>query len=239
MNKQQTARLKRHRKVANVLNDHPTDVQAVPAFAEAAQDFQGRLALVSGVPGRRSTKGATEQKGRLREQLEARLLKTANALYLFYRKQNDLEAARSLYRKPSEYTRLDALALSKAATDLSAVATARTADLAPYNLDAAAVQALATDAQAYDASIDKPKTSAEAGKVVTATTAQLLTDLDRYLKDEFYSATQLLADSHPLLFALLREATRVDDAGVRKPGKNKGKGKGNNKPQDPTPPPAA
>lgn len=211
----QTARLKRHRKVADVLNSYPDDVQAVPAFADIAQELQARLALVGGIPARRTSKGATEQKSQLRDHLEARLLKAANALYLLYRKEGDLEAARTLYRKASEYTRLNALALARVAADLSAATAARTKYLAPYNLDAAAVQALATAAQAYNESIDRPKTSIEASKATTATT-QLLQDLDRYLKDDFYSAAmQLLPDSHPQLFALLQEAIRVDNAGSR------------------------
>lgn len=216
MNKQQTARLKRHRKVADVLNAHPDDVQTVPAFAEVAQELQARLTLVNDIPARRTSKGATEQKGQLRDQLETRLLKAANALYLLYRKEDNLEAARTLYRKASEYTRLDALALARVADGLSTAAASRAGDLVAYNLDTAAVAALATAAQAYNESIDKPKTSIEAGKVATITTAQLLQDLDRYLKDDFYSAMQLLPDSHPQLFALLQEAIRVDDAGSRK-----------------------
>lgn len=216
MNKQQTARLKRHRKVAEVLDAYPAQVQAVPAFAEIGQQFQDRLALVSGIPARRTSKGATEQKGQLREQLETRLVKAANALYLLYRKDNDLEAARTLYRKPSEYARLDSLALARTAQDLSRIATSRTPDLDHYGLDTAAVQALAAATEAYDTSIDRPKASIEAGKVTTATTTQLLQDLDRFLKDDFYSGMQLLPDAQPQLYALLQEAMRIDDAGSRK-----------------------
>ena len=229
MNKRQTARLKRHRKVSEVLDGYPIDVQAVPAFAGIAQEFQDQLARVSGVPARRTAKGSTEQKGLLRSSLEAKLLKASNALYLLYRKEQNLEAARTLYRKPSEYDRLGDLALAKVGTEVSAIVSARAADLAAYNINAAAVQALAADAKAYDSSIDKPKTVVEKGKVTTATTAQLLRELNRYLKDEFYSGVELLIDSHPLLYALLQEAMRVDDAGSRK------RKPGPDKPTGPTP----
>ncbi|GAA4391427.1 hypothetical protein [Hymenobacter koreensis] len=48
--------------------------------------------------------------------------------------------------------------------------------------------------------------------MVTTATGQLIQDLNRYLRDDFRPATELLADSHPLLYARLREAMRVDDA---------------------------
>ncbi|MBC6700413.1 hypothetical protein [Hymenobacter sp. BT190] len=36
--------------------------------------------------------------------------------------------------------------------------------------------------------------------------------MNRHLKDDFKPATELLVDTHPLLYARLREAMRVDDA---------------------------
>lgn len=211
MNRQQVARLKRHRKVADVLAEYPTDVQTVPAFAEVAREYAERLERLSGVPARRTSKGATEHKGDLREKLEAGLLKLSNALYLLYRKQGDLEAARTMPRKSSEYSRLDELELARVAQGISKAGIAQAADLTSYNLKDTGLQELATTAQTFRDNIARPKTAIEAGKLTTATVSQLLQDLDRYLKDDFHSAAELLADTHPLLYGRLREAMRIDD----------------------------
>lgn len=115
-------------------------------------------------------------------------MKAANALYLLYKKEGNLEAARTLLRNRSEYRNLSALLFNEQAQAVSRAAIQRAADLGRYNLDAAAVQQLAAAAQAYDQSIDKPKTATEAGKVTTAATTQLIQDLNRYLKDDFRPA---------------------------------------------------
>ncbi|MBD2713674.1 hypothetical protein KBK19_01355 [Microvirga sp. STR05] len=212
MDRKQAAQVLRHRKVVEVLDEYPQEVQAVAAFKEAADGFREKLDLVSGVGPRRKSGGATEQKGLNRDELTAGLVKAANALYLLYKKEGNLEAARTLLRNRSEYRNLSALLFNEQAQAVSKAATQRVSSLKDYNLDATAVQKLSAGAQTYDASIDKPKTATEAGKVTTAATTQLIQDLNRYLKDDFKPATELLVDTHPLLYARLREAMRVDDA---------------------------
>ncbi|SHJ36984.1 hypothetical protein SAMN02745146_2943 [Hymenobacter daecheongensis DSM 21074] len=212
MDRKQAAQVLRHRKVAEVLDLYPQETEAVAAFAEVAEEFRQKLALVAGLSPRRKSEGATEQKGLHRDALTAGLVKAANALYLLYKKEKNLEAARTLPRTRSDYRNLSALLFNEQAAAVSKAATQRVASLKSYNLSPDAVQQLATAAQTYNDSIDKPKTATEAGKVTTAATAQLIQDLNRYLKDDFRSATELLTDTHPLLYARLREAMRVDDA---------------------------
>lgn len=212
MDRKQAAQVLRHRKVVEVLDEYPQEVQAVAAFAEVAEELRQKLALVTGISPRRTSEGATEQKGQHRDELTTALVKTANALYLLYKKEGNLEAARTLLLTRSDYRGLSTLLFNAQAEAVSQAATQRAADLGRYNLSPAAVQQLAAAAQAYDQSIDRPKTTTEAGKVTTAATAQLVQDLNRFLKDDFRPATELLADTHPLLYARLREAMRVDDA---------------------------
>ncbi len=244
MNRKQAAQVLRHRKVVDVLDEYPQQAQAVAAFAEVADELRQKLVLVAGVGPRRKSEGATEQKGLNRDTLVAGLVKAANALYLLYKKEGNLESARTLPLTRSEYRNPSALLVTEQAAAISKAATQRAADLVRYNLDAAAVQQLATDAQTYDASIDKPKTTTEAGKVTTTTIGQLVQALNRYLKDDFRPATELLVDTHPLLYARLREAMRIDDASygrsaaakARKAAKQAAK---NAKPGDDITPPAA
>lgn len=217
MNRKQTARMLRYRKLVAVLDDFPTETQAVPAFADAAAGLRERVALVGRLPKRLKSKGATESKATNRQALTAQLVKAANALYLLYRKENKLDAALSLPLTRSEFNRLEALEFVKEADTIVDAVNLRAADLAArYNLPADAVQALQTEATAYDESIGKPKNVIEGGKVLTSTTAQLLTELNRFRQDEFKRAVELLVDSHPLFYARLQEAMRVDDAGSRK-----------------------
>ncbi|MCA8832377.1 hypothetical protein [Hymenobacter pini] len=212
MDRKQSAQVLRHRKVAEVLDEYPQQVQEVEAFAEVAEEFRQKLALVAGMAPRRKSEGATEQKSQHRDELTAALVKAANALYLLYRREGNLEAARTLPRTRSDFRNLAALEFAAQAGAVSWAATQRAADLIRYNLPAAAVQQLSDLAAAYDQSIDRPKTTTEAGKVTTATTAQLVQELNRFLQDDLRPATELLSDTHPLLYARLREAMRVDDA---------------------------
>ncbi|GAA4391433.1 hypothetical protein [Hymenobacter koreensis] len=134
MNRKQESQVLRHRKVVEVLDEYPQDAQAVAAFAEVAQGLRERLALVAGIGPRRQSEGATEQKGLHRDALTAGLVKAANALYLLYRKEGNLEAARTR----SEYRSLSALLFNGQATAVSKAANQRAADLQSYNLTPAA-----------------------------------------------------------------------------------------------------
>lgn len=46
----------------------------------------------------------------------------------------------------------------------------------------------------------------------------VFTDLGAFVTGDFRSAVELLVDEHPELYALLREAIRIDDTGSRKKG---------------------
>lgn len=55
MDRKQAAQVLRHRKVVEVLDEYPQDVQAVAAFKEADDGFREKLDLVSGVGPRRKS----------------------------------------------------------------------------------------------------------------------------------------------------------------------------------------
>ena len=122
MNKDQLARLQRHRKVQQVLADYASAVAAVPAFAKLAARYQAQLTLLDGAARKNgvTSEGATLAKSAAGTVLIGRLVKAANALYLLYKAEEpaNLAAADQLHRRSSEYTSMDDQALATEAADL-------------------------------------------------------------------------------------------------------------------------
>ena len=218
MNKDQFARLERHRKVKQKLADFKPAVDAVPAFAELAATYLANLTLLDGTAQKRpvTSQGATASNNTASAALTARLVKAANALWLLYRKEKNQEAAAKLIRRASDYDAMQDLAMATEALNVSAQLTARIADLTAYNLTAAAAATLATDAKAYDDALVKPQLAIDSQKLKGAAARTTLTELNRYLRDDLRSGMELLKDTHLDAYEALREASQVDDPGYRK-----------------------
>lgn len=230
MNKDQLARLQRHRKVQQTLADFAPAVAAVPAFARLATQYLAQLGLLEGTARRNpvTSEGATLAKSAAGTALIARLLKAANALYLLYKGQTppNLEEAAKLHRRESDYTGLTDQELATEATDLSHRATANQALLlSDYNLTAAQVKALADDAASFEAQLSAPQLAIDAAKIKGAAARTTLSALNNFLRDDLRAGMELLKDTHRDAYDALREASQVDDAAYRKKkAKRAGKG---------------
>lgn len=223
MNRDQSARLKRHQKVASILLEHPTEVAALPAFQDLADEYLNRQKLLSPAlaqKNHRST-GATEAKNTYGEALIGPLVRHANALMLLYKKEGDLEAARNLLVYRSDYTRLGAPGLAAEADSVAQAAHLRQPDLAPYGITAALVQQLTAAVASFVAASPTPKISIELRKVGGVTFRRALKELDDFLKDDLQAGMQLLATDYPQLYALLQEARRIDEPGYGRSAKAK------------------
>ena len=237
MNKDQFARLARHRKVKQVLADQATAVADVPAFAALAAQFLQQLGLLDGAARKKpvTSAGATLTKGTAGTALIARLVKVANALYLLYKAAQpspNLEEAAKLHRRPSDYTALAELELATEAHDLNQRATAnKAALLKDYNLTADDLKTLGEDAQSFDTQLSAPQLAIDARKIKGATATATLSALNLFLKDDLRAGMELLKDTHRDAYDALREASQVDDAAYRKK-KAKRAGKGENPPAD-------
>ena len=222
MNKDQFARLARHRKVKQVLADHAPAVADVPAFAGLAARYLAQLALLDGAARKKpvTSAGATLAKGTAGTALIARLMKVANALYLLYKAAQptpDLEEAAKLHRHLSDYTAFSELELATEAHDLSQRATANQAALLKdYNLIAADLTTLAADAQSFDTQLSAPQLAIDAYKIKGATAKNTLSALNDFLRDDLRAGMELLKDTHRDAYDALREASQVDDAAYRK-----------------------
>ena len=222
MNKDQFARLARHRKVKQVLADNAPAVADVPAFAGLAAQYLAQLALLDGAARRKpvTSAGATLAKGTAGTALIARLVKVANALYLLYKAAQptpNLEEAAKLHRRPSDYTALSELELATEAHDLNQRATANQAALIKdYNLTAADLATLAADAQSFDTKLSAPQLAIDARKIKGATATATLSALNIFLRDDLRAGMELLKDTHRDAYDALREASQVDDAAYRK-----------------------
>ena len=231
MNKDQFARLTRHRKVKQVLADYALAVAAVPAFAKLSAQYLTQLGLLDGAARRKpvTTAGATETKSTTGTALITRLVKAANALYLLYKAEEptpNLTEAAKMHRRPSDYTHLSELELATEAYDLSQRVTAHKAALKKdYNLTDDAIAALATDAASFDALLSSPQLAIDGAKIKGATAKSTLSALNDFLRDDLRAGMELLKDTHEDAYKALREASQVDDARY-------GKGAGNK----PTPP---
>ena len=228
MNKDQLARLQRHRKVKQVLADHALAVAAVPAFAKLAARFLQQLGLLDGTARRNpvTSEGATLAKTAAGTALIARLVKAANALYLLYKAAEpvpNLEEAAKLHRRDSDYTNMPNLELATEARDLSQRATAnKAALLSDYNYTAAEVKALADDANSFDGILTAPQLAIDASKIKGATAKTTLSALNVFLRDDLRAGMELLKATHPEAYQALREASQVDDAGYGKGKAGKG-----------------
>ncbi|MBC7448121.1 MAG: hypothetical protein H7330_08690 [Hymenobacteraceae bacterium] len=218
MTKDQFARLERHRKVKQRVSDWQAAVDAVPAFKEVTAAYLTKLQLLDGTARKRPlvSQGATAANQLAAEALVTRVVKAANALWLLYRKEKNGEAAGKLHRNLSDYRSMQDLAFATEALRISAQLTARIADLKNYNLIPADAATLATDAQAFDDSLEKPQLAIDDQKIKGANAGATLRELNRYLKDDFRAGLELLKDTHPDAYQALREASQVDDPGYRK-----------------------
>ena len=227
MNKDQLARLQRHRKVKQTLADHATAVADVPAFAGLAAQYLAQLGLLDNA-GRKAgtpTTGATLSKATAGTALVARLVKAANALYLLYKADGDLTAATQLHRRDSDYTTMPDLELATEAIDLNQRVQARQADLKKgYNVQDDFLAALAADAESFGTQLTAPQLAIDAAKIKGATARVTLSTLNVFLRDDLRAGMELLKDTHRAAYDALREASQVDDARYRK-GKAKGAGK--------------
>ena len=192
---------------------------AVPAFARLAAQFLAQLGLLDGSARKQgvTSAGATLAKGTAGTALIARLVKAANALYLLYKSESNLEEAARMPRHPSDYTAMTDLALATEARDLSQRATARKTELKnDYSLDDAAVKTLAADAASFDTLLTSPQLDIDAAKIKGATAKSTLSALNVFLKDDLRAGMELLKDTHPEAYQALREASHVDDARYEK-----------------------
>jgi len=227
MNKDQFARLTRHRKVKQVLADQTDAVAAVPAFARLSARYLTQLGLLDGTATRKpvTSQGATLAKTAAGTALIARLVKVANALYLLYKAEEpaNLEEATKMHRRASDYVRMTDLELATEAIDLNKrVATNKEELMKDYNLDAAAIKALGEDARKFDNDLESPQLAIDAAKLKGATAKTTLSALNIFLRDDLRSGMELLKDSHPEAYAALREASQVDDARYGKDKKGAG-----------------
>jgi hypothetical protein len=227
MNKDQFARLTRHRKVKQVLADYATAVAAVPAFAKLSAQYLTQLGLLDGTARRQpvTTAGATETKSTAGTALITRLVKAANALYLLYKAEEpaNLTEAAKMHRRASDYTRLTELELATEAYDLSQrVAANKVALNKDYNLTDGAIEALATDAASFDALLSSPQLAIDGSKIKGATAKSTLSALNDFLRDDLRAGMELLKDTHEDAYKALREASQVDDARYGKSGKSGG-----------------
>ncbi len=231
MNKDQFARLERHRKVKKTLKTFALAVASVPAFAKLVAQYLGQLATLDGTAQRNpvTSEGATMAKSLDGTALIGRLMKAANALYLLYKAETpaNLEEAAKMHRRDSDYTSMTDLELATEAVDVAKrVAANKAALMAEYNVTAAEVKALGDDAESFDDMLANPQLAIDAGKIKGATARTTLSSLNIFLKDDLRSGMELLKDSEPDAYKALREASQVDDAGYRK-RKAKRAGKGN------------
>jgi hypothetical protein len=219
VNKDQFARLERHRKVKQSLTDWQAADDAVPAFKEVADVYLGQLVLLDGTARKRpvTSQGATQANTRSSESLIPRAVKAANALWLLYRKEKDTEAAAKLYRTPSDYRNLPDLEQATVFLSVSQQLTARIVDLARgYNLTPDFATQFATDAKALDDSLEKPQLAIDDQKLKGANARTTLQGLNRYLKDDFRAGLELLKDTRADAYNAIREACQVDDAAYRR-----------------------
>ena len=229
MNKDQLARLQRHRKVKQVLATFALAVAAVPAFAKLAARYLQQLGLLDGAARRNpvTSEGATLANTAAGTALVARLMKAANALYLLYKAEEplpNLEEAAKLHRRASDYVNLTNLELATEAHDLSQRVTANKDKLLKeYNYTAAEVKALADDAESFNGILANPQLAIDAAKIKGATAKTTLSTLNNYLRDDLRAGMELLKGTHEEAYDALREAAQVDDAGYRKKKAVKGK----------------
>ena len=229
MNRRQKNQDKRNEKINAVLDAHPDELLTVPAVAEAATELRRRMGLVQPAVSKqlagRQGKGATQTKNDLEAPLIKQVVKAANALNLYYRKNKQLDMALALHLRPSDYDKMGQSALALEAQDVADQITAHLKDLAPYGFKKAAGAtpgadtALQAQVKAYATSIPGHALATGRGKVGTGAVRNVFQDLRAYVEGEFRSAVELLVDDHPEFYQLLREAMSIDNTGGGKKGK--------------------
>ena len=202
----------------------------MPALATLVAQYLGKLQLLDGAAQRKpvTSQGATLAKSTTGTALIARLVKAANALYLFYKAQTppNLADALKLHRVPSDYTNLTDLELATEAVNLSQQVQAHKAALAAsYSLTAAAAKALQDDADLYGQQLTAPAPAIDAAKIKGVTNKNTLSELNRFLKDDLRAGFALLlgnegpdAAAFQEAYDQLREAMQVDDPRYGKGG---------------------
>lgn len=230
MNRRQKNQDKRNRKILGVLNDHTQEVTTIPAMADADTEFRRQLGLVQPAASQqlkgRQGPGATQTKNELEAPLIGQLVKGANALHLFYKKDGQLDLAKALHVRRSEYENMGQPELLREAQDLADQITIYITKLTPYGYKPGDAntpgdhEKLDAQVKAYGASLPGHTSARSQGKLGTSTVRTVFKDISTYLDGDFRSTVELLVDDHPDLYQLLRDAMRIDDTG----GKKKSKG---------------
>jgi hypothetical protein len=218
MKKSQFIRFNRHRKVRQTLDTYSTAVASVPALAKLVLHYGQQLALLEDIGPKNivSSRDAKLDKNTAGTVLITRLVKVANALYLLYKSEGNLEEATRMYRSPTDYRNMSELALATEAIDLSQRTTARVKELVDYNVSAADVETLTTDAASLNHLLESSRLASDAGRIKGATAISVLSDLNRFLKDDLRSGIELLKDTHEDAYKALREASQANDKGSLK-----------------------
>ncbi len=219
MTKRQIARLNRHGKVRFVLAEFADVVARTAALQRRASAYRmllDALPTLEQAQQRRSLRGVTELKDLSESGLITRLVKSANALSLFYKDQPtpDLVAARALYLQPSDYDAFTDEELLTEARDVNQQVQAHAAALATgYNLPAPDSAALAALVESFKDQKPAPRSEIGKRKVNGETLRRALKATDVYLTEELLSAGKIVADTAPEFYARLVEAARIDDIG--------------------------
>ena len=219
MNKRQIARLNRHGKVRVVLTEFDAVVQATPALLTRVSAYRALLAPLPNLEQaqqRRSLRGITELKDLSESGLIARLVKSANALNLFYEDQTpaDLAAARALHLHKSDYDAFTDEELLTEARDVNQQVQAHATALATgYNLPVAYATALSTLVASFGDQKPAPKSEIGKRKVNGETLRRALKAADDYLTVRLLNAAKIVMDTAPDFYARLVEAARIDDIG--------------------------
>ena len=231
MNKNQSARIKRHGKVDRVLTDFTAAIAALPGIAAIVGAYRTLAAPLLPITQqqRPTSQGATQSKTTTETGLIAYLVRAASAVYLVLRGIGTPEAlttAGALHRRRSDYTGFDDAELATEAATVLGLATTHAAAIAPFNFTAADLAELTRLAGSNTTQAPAPKLEIEKRKIGGQTLKTVLKSVDDFLKDSLRSAIDLVETTHPDLYKRFHEARRVDDPAyhTRKAKRALGKG---------------
>jgi hypothetical protein len=214
MDKQQTARWKRHLKLKQVRQAHaatPVGGLVTRAFGRYDALLQAADDLMTTPTGR--SEGATRQKGAEEKRVVAVVLPIANALRLLYLEAQDEQQAQAVRVRKSDYTALAAPLLLAEARNVAKQARANAKALAAEgDLDKADLDELDEAADAFAALLTAPKVAIETGKTTNAALDGALRAADTFVKEMLTPAVETLKRKQPAFYEALRAALRIDDA---------------------------
>jgi hypothetical protein len=233
MNKPEENKLSMYDAVLNLLEANAAVTGTLPAFAQAETEFQTVVGNIKAKETQlnEAVAGVTNSKHNAENEMIEDVLKAANALFVFAKRQNDEELKAISDINHSKLKKLRDTELVGKARSITDKANTNIAALNDFGITPEFVTALTEKTDAYESSLGNQAAGFAGKSAARQSLSELFTNADSILKDELDNMVELLKESNGDFYNTYKSARSIKDLGMRHES-------GEEEPVTPEPPPS-